>query len=174
MRWCGADRRRSWWESSSSRGGAPWQGSISGHVLTDVRMGAINAVDSKTPGGSKPSNAPDAASAQGAGDPAALSMFLIRGISETELRRYREHQVEVQGTIGPRREVSRGGAGGSGRPSGSTPNGRVADEPKSPAVGTGGSIRVPSSSAPGVTQVPPEFQATSIRVLARRCPAVTP
>jgi hypothetical protein len=99
-------------------------------------------------------------------------MFLIRGLSETELRRHRGRQVEVQGRIEQRRDVSRGSSGGSNAGSpGSTPNGRVAGEPAVPAVGTSGSLRVRPASPSGGTQPPAEFHATSIRVLGRSCPS---
>jgi hypothetical protein len=151
-------------------GGAPWQGSVNGHVLTGVQMISAATPDSAAANGGKPSIVPDAAASQAAPDPSRPAMFLIRGLSDTQLRRHRGHQVEVQGTIGERRDVSRASSGGSGGTSGSTPNGRVAGEPSAPAVGTGGTLRVQPSSPAGGTQPPAEFHATSIRVLARSCP----
>jgi hypothetical protein len=152
-------------------GGAPWQGSVSGHVLTGVQMLSAATPDSAAANGGKPSIAPDAAAPQAAPDPARSAMFLIRGLSDTQLRRHRGQQVEVQGTIGERRDVSRASSGGSSGMSGSIANGRVAGEPSAPTVGTGGTLRVPPASPSGGTQPPAEFHATSIRVLARSCPS---
>jgi hypothetical protein len=139
-------------------GGAPWQGSVSGHVLTDVRAGDR--------GGSASSQA---------GTGSASSLLLIRGLSDAELRKFRGQQVEVRGTLAAARDVSRSGGSPNGNEregAPSAPDGRVAGEPGAPAVGTGGSLRVPPSQAPGSgsKQVPPEFQATSIRAIARTCP----
>jgi hypothetical protein len=153
-------------------GGASWQGSVSGHVLTDVQMTSAAAPNSAATGGGKPSTVPDAAASQTAPDLSRPPTFLITGLPETELRRHRGQQVEVRGTIGQRRDVTRASPSGSGGgSSGSTPNGRVAGEPSAPAVGTGGSLRVPPAPPSGGTQPPTEFHATSIRVLGRSCPS---
>jgi hypothetical protein len=138
-------------------GEVAWQESVSGHVLTDVRAGDH--------GGSASSHA---------GTAQAGSLLLIRGISGVELRKFRGQQVEIRGTLATAREVSRSGGSPKGNERAgapSTPNGRIAGERDAPALGTGGSLRVPPSQAPGSgKQIPPEFQATSIRAIARTCP----
>jgi hypothetical protein len=139
-------------------GGAAWQGSVSGHVLIDVR-----AVDKS-----------GSASSQAGVGPGA-TLLLIRGIPDAELRRFRGQQVEVRGAMASAGEGDRSGRspqGNEGQRTPSTPNGTVAGEPDAPAVGTGGSLRVRPSdpSRAAGAQAPPEFQATSIRAIARTCP----
>jgi hypothetical protein len=152
-------------------GGAAWQGSVTGHLLADVRIASAGPATS-----SPPAAAETSASGNVSRDPAP-SVLLIQGIQESELRRLRGQQVELRGVVGPARQVSRGsnkpkGNEGAGAPS--TPNGRVAGEKEggAPAIGTGGTLRVPASPSPGgVTEMPRSFEARSIRALSRTCPA---
>jgi hypothetical protein len=140
-------------------GGAAWQGSVSGHVLIDVRAVADKSGSASSQAGAGP----------------ATSLLLIRGIPDAELRRFRGQQVEVRGTMASAGEGGRSGGGlqgNEGQRAPSTPNGKIAGEPDGPAVGTGGSLRVRPSepSRAAGAQAPPEFQATSIRAIARTCP----
>jgi hypothetical protein len=153
-------------------GGQAWQGSIAGHLLMDVQIAPSQTSGSNTPSSTAPSTSANVASSQAPLDPNTPAMLLILGIAEPELRRYRGQQVEVRGIVGTTRDVSRTASGGTGgRGAGSPPNGQVAGETKSPKVGTGGSLRVPPSTTAAVTQRPTEFQATSIRSVARSCPS---
>jgi hypothetical protein len=153
-------------------GGAAWQGGIAGHVLADVQI-----VPTGTPAPKPAAPVSASGSSQATANPLP-SLLLVRGIPESQLRTFRGQQVELRGVVGPAREMSRGAAapkGNEGAGAPSTPNGRVAGERGAPAVGTGGSLRVPpsASSGAGVTQVPPEFHATSVRGISRTCPAAT-
>jgi hypothetical protein len=158
-------------------GGQAWQGSIAGHVLTDVQIGLLPTSppsSSNAPQRTAPETAPSttpAASSQAPGEPSAPQMLLILGLAESELRKYRGQQVEVNGTVGKTRDSGRAAPSPSGgsQPPGSPASGQ-SGRTSSPQVGTGGSLRVPPSST-RVTQPPTEFHATSIRGIARSCPS---
>jgi hypothetical protein len=74
-------------------GGAAWQGSVSGHVLIDVRAVADESGSASSLAGVGP----------------ATSLLLIRGIPDAELRRFRGQQVEVRGTMASAGEGGRSG-----------------------------------------------------------------
>jgi hypothetical protein len=117
-------------------GGASWQGSVSGHVLTVVHVASAAATDGAPAGGGKPSSVPDATASQAAPDSSRPQMFLIQGLSETELRRHRGRLVEVRGAIGQTRDVGRASSGSrDAGPADSTPMGASPVNPARPQWG---------------------------------------